>query len=467
MRPHGMQLFPEPDSRTGEQGSPLSVGKLETSSALDRPLEVKESEVHHPNTYMYASPVDSTGGYHVVGSVDGVQVSLLLDTGAAVTLLREDTWSQVTTKNPQALRPWSALELVSAGGTTLTARGCASVELELGGEKFMVEIVVVSSLTSEAILGLDSLREQEASIDLASRRLHLKGKRCNIPLNDPTTAHEHAFEHTVRAARTVEVPPRSMLEVLGNVEDTVVGTCLLEQATDKCLPFALARALVQPTSTTIPVCVLNSFEDPVTVYAGMLLATLQGVKPTRGVEAITGDGSAAATESDKQEMLGCHAEKVGSDLSAGERDVFYHLLLSYADVFACSTSDLGRTNKLRHYIHTGDATPSVSQFMSHPIVVKKVLDQMLEKGVVEPSTSPWASLVVLVQKKDGSTRFCVDYRKVNDVTRKDAYPLPRIDTTLDTLHGSQWFTTLDLVSGYWQVEVNEADREKENRFLYS
>jgi len=99
---------------------------------------------------MYASPVDSTGGYHVAGSVDGVQVSLLLDTGAAVTLLREDTWSQVTTKNPQSLRPWSALTLVSAGGTTLTVRGCASVELELGGEKFMVEIVVVSSLTSLA-----------------------------------------------------------------------------------------------------------------------------------------------------------------------------------------------------------------------------------------------------------------------------------------------------------------------------
>lgn len=72
---------------------------------------------------------------------------------------------------------------------------------------------------------------------------------------------------------------------------------------------------------------------------------------------------------------------------------------------------------------------------------------MIDKGVIEPSTSPWASPVVLVQK-DGSTRFCVDYRKVNDVTRKDAYPLPRIDATLDTLHGSQWFTTLNLLSSY-------------------
>ena len=80
--------------------------------------------------------------------------------------------------------------------------------------------------------------------------------------------------------------------------------------------------------------------------------------------------------------------------------------------------------------------------------------------MTEPSTSPWASPIVLVRKKDGSTRFCIDYRKLNDVTRKDAYPLRRIDATLDTLHGSQWFSTLDLLSGYWQVEVDEANRQK-------
>ena len=67
---------------------------------------------------------------------------------------------------------------------------------------------------------------------------------------------------------------------------------------------------------------------------------------------------------------------------------------------------------------------------------------------------------MLVKKKDGTTRFCVDYRKVNDVTRKDAYPIPRVDDTLDTLSGSAWFTTLDLKSGYWQVEVAEEHREK-------
>ena len=85
---------------------------------------------------------------------------------------------------------------------------------------------------------------------------------------------------------------------------------------------------------------------------------------------------------------------------------------------------------------------------------------MLKRKVIEPSSSPWASPVVLVTKKDGSTRFCMDYRKLNEATRKDAYPLPRSDAVPDTRHGSQWFTTLDLMSGYWKVVMHEADKPR-------
>ncbi|GBL88231.1 Transposon Ty3-I Gag-Pol polyprotein [Araneus ventricosus] len=85
--------------------------------------------------------------------------------------------------------------------------------------------------------------------------------------------------------------------------------------------------------------------------------------------------------------------------------------------------------------------------------------EMVDNGVIEESSGPWASPIVLFKKKDGSKRFCVDYRKLNEIT-KDSYPLPRIDDTLDALNGSQWFTTLDLKSVYWQVEIRPEDREK-------
>ncbi|GBN22874.1 Transposon Ty3-I Gag-Pol polyprotein [Araneus ventricosus] len=118
----------------------------------------------------------------------------------------------------------------------------------------------------------------------------------------------------------------------------------------------------------------------------------------------------------------------------------------------------------QHRINTGNHPPIKQYSRRLPLAKKeeaeRLVKEMVDNGIIEESSGPWASPIVLVKKKDGSTRFCVDYRKLNEITIKDSYPLPRIDDTLDALNGSQWFSTLDLKSGYWQVEIQPEDKEK-------
>ncbi len=119
---------------------------------------------------------------------------------------------------------------------------------------------------------------------------------------------------------------------------------------------------------------------------------------------------------------------------------------------------------MKHQIPTGDAVPSRERYRpvppTHYSEVRTLLRGMLEKGIIRESCSPWAAPIVLVRKKTGAWRFCVDYRRLNQVTKKDAFPLPRIEDSLTSLTQAAWYSTLDLASGYWQVQVEEGDREK-------
>jgi len=122
----------------------------------------------------------------------------------------------------------------------------------------------------------------------------------------------------------------------------------------------------------------------------------------------------------------------------------------------------GPTNKVEHNIRLRDSTPIKQRYrprnLAMQAIINKEVDEMLEQGVIEPSHSPWSSPIVIVKKKDGKFRFCIDFRRVNDVTHKDAYPLPQITATLDKLREARYLSTLDLKSGYWQVPLAPKSR---------
>ena len=158
-----------------------------------------------------------------------------------------------------------------------------------------------------------------------------------------------------------------------------------------------------------------------------------------------------------------HQPPVPKHLSPLQQQQLNGLFKEFSDVFSQGEDDLGCTPLLEHTIETHGPPLRQPYRCQNPAVRWEEMaqvQQMQASDVIYPSNSPWASPVVMVKKKDGSLRFCVDFRQLNAATVKDAHPLPRIDDLLDALHGARWFSTLDLKSGYWQVPIMERDKEK-------
>ena len=189
---------------------------------------------------------------------------------------------------------------------------------------------------------------------------------------------------------------------------------------------------------------------------------------TASVSSVMPCGSAAGCHIVNSIADGKHPTEISFNipfnLKPPVRNQLETLLRSHREAFAWNDQNIGRTSIIKHEINTGDSPPIRVPPRRIPSAllpeVNALIDNMLKKGVIQPSTSPWSAPVVLVKKKNGDLRLCVDYRQLNQVTRRDAFPLPRIDDLFDALAGSKFFSTLDLASGYWQVEVEDRDRPK-------
>eukprot|EP00731_Ephydatia_muelleri_P009158 Em0004g1496a len=308
----------------------------------------------------------------------------------------------------------------------------------------MVTCIVTDDITIEAILGLDFLEANSCVIDCGQKVLTFPSQKLSIPfLSKTTTEQGVATVGLVLKEKTV-VPAGSEMEVMVKIAGPVTN-------------------VVSPSSNVVPVRILNPRDEMVVLKKGTQIASMELLEqdPVINISTVMKN---AEVSPECQNILWDLVSKVGSHISESEREQLYSLLVEFADVFSFSSKDLGRTKELKHHIFTSDAQPVHLSPRRIPQArreeLRGLLRDMLESDVIQQSDSPWSSPIVLAKKHDGTTRFCVDYRKVNEVTRKDAYPLPRVDDTLDTLVGSKFFTTLDLASGYWQVEVAPEDQPK-------
>ena len=210
---------------------------------------------------------------------------------------------------------------------------------------------------------------------------------------------------------------------------------------------------------TIPIMVVNHTNQTIRLSKGCVIAKIEPVEndKVRDISSVV-----------KQNVQGETCDWITDvDVPEKYRSSVVNFLRKHGDLLASKDSELGQlghTKTVKMKINTQGHPRIKLRPYRTPInsreVVDKAVDEMLEANVIRRSNSPWSFPVVIVDKKDGSKRFCVDFRKLNQITKPNSYPLPLIDDILALLGKAKHFTSFDLKSGYWQVLMDESDKEK-------
>ncbi|UYV73203.1 K02A2.6-like [Cordylochernes scorpioides] len=422
------------------------------------PDNSKNPSAPRKNQENYEYLRNTENGLLLRGFINGRSCDMVIDTGANVTLVRTDVFQNLYPK-PAEVR-MKPISLQTATGERAKVHHCVLLSIQIGSKIFQHK-GYVADIMDECIIGLDVLRQFGLSIDIGQNLLRTSDE--DIPLL--TSQQLHNFQACrVLALEDTQVPPRSECVIKGQLETTKVSPKFVILEGDSEAPsrgILVAKELIDTGRDVIPVRVVNLYDSARAIKKGSCLGNAEPAVLIKRNHPVMQKSKSADNVPDHLQQVW---EETKKELQPGQQRELATLLATYNKIFAKSSEDYGRTDLTRHRINTGESNPIKQAPHRIPLARRQeaetLVKEMLDQNIIEPSSSPWVSPVVLVKKKDGSTRFCVDYRKLNDITKKDSYPFPRIDATLDTLAGSQWFSTLDLKSGYWQVEMHPDDKEK-------
>ncbi|XP_077957579.1 uncharacterized protein LOC144406215 [Gasterosteus aculeatus] len=273
----------------------------------------------------------------------------------------------------------------------------------------------------------------------------------------------------VRGKRVWRIPGGVMKIVAATCSEQFSASTVLFEPLESRLQSGLlaSPALVQVVRGTAYIPVVNVGSVEAVLHPRTVIGTLGPVNVISlpaGVTEVPSDRATMSSHTVSPTVPHQMEEMDLSFLPADQQSQVRSLLGQYASVFSAHDGDLGCIDLISHDIPLVDDTPVRQRYRHIPPseyeVVKEHINQLLSSEVIRESSSPYASPIVLVKKKDGGLRMCVDYRQLNSKTRKDAFPLPRIEESLDALSGACWFSTLDLASGYNQVPVAELDWAK-------
>lgn len=441
-------------------------------------------------------------GLYVQGSVHGVEANLTVDSGATSTLVSAEIYDQIPDDRKPKLYKAGNRGPKTANGQPIACRGRAVITLDFG-PMTVRKLMWVTETEDDVLVGNDILLQDESGpADIIASKGHMILRGYTVPLYRVGLINQ---VRRVYAADHFIIPGMSEAVLDAHVDRSKHASHnerLLVEGTKEFSNshyMAVAPSIVNADhDVTVKIRVINPFDKPVSVKQDTAIGTVTPVYPNQVTDFISAEDESEDQNNNwakpiKMDQPVAHNElirrssedeedrlifvkpppahltelfnRTSTKLSRHQKAQYSEALWATKDGFSAYDGDLGTTHLVNHRLPMPAGTIPVRQRPRPlPLALKgedeKAVKKLLDQGVARPSSSPWASPIVLVRKKDGTVRACCDYRKLNQLTQKDAHPLPRTQDCLDALAGSTLWSTLDISSAYHQVPVADEDIPK-------
>ena len=406
--------------------------------------------------------------------VNGKYTKAVVDTGSEITVISHSFAKHLRIKPRRALE----VKLKGAGiEHDMKAYRLDAVRVTIGEGEYSWT-VYEAPIKEDCIIGLDFLKYQKAKINLENNTVSISDSVVPAVLRQEKNELPYQVSRLLCAKRTV-IPPNTAKFMECRLENPIEGEYICE--TDEKFSLLVDEATLHKNTSFRPVLQFRNYTDKyLTVKKDQVLG---GAFEIDEVMTNSGDHNSPNTTEDhlqttptvrklskESEELPQHLkdlyERTVVEMSEDQKEQVKALLIDFQDIFAKNDTDLGCFTAIKHKIETGNEEPVKHKLRRTPLGFeaeeKDYLQKMLDAGVIRPSVSEWASSPVLIRKKDKTVRYCLDYRDLNAKTKNVGcnWPLPSIDDCLDTLSGSQYYSTIDLAAGYWQILMDEKDVSK-------
>ena len=411
----------------------------------------------------------------ILVSVGGKRTRGLVDTGAQISIASLE-FLKKTCIDVSSLKPADIHDVVGVGNEHHKVLGTLHIPISISGVKISYKFYILEQLRHAVILGMDFLEHHKVQIDLDRKTVYIQDKLVSA-------CYVRSKEGLARTDKGVTIPAGSEVNIQLRVSRRKTGEIVLLEPLPSLYSrnLAGAKCLVQVRRGRAPIRLLNPTDTDIHIPGHRVVATVNDIdidsihsldnvtsekcQPCSSANVSSASPNSAQSQCANDKEI--HFNVSSANISESERSELLNFLERNKDVFSTSLKDLGRTDLFQHSIETDPNAPPVHLpfYRQSPNIraeTHRMVDEMLEDGIIEPSSSVWNSPVVMIKKRDNTYRFAVDYRKLNKITQSISHPLPRLECVFDTIGQAKAriFSTLDLASGFWQIPMDPSTRHK-------